>query len=486
MIWSRRRWLTGTAAGSLIACGPFKGSERAPPETPDGLALRLPPIVKHEFGTDARLYSIEDHALPLVSLAAMVRSGFAADPSEQAGMASVATALLIEGMRGADASQVLERYAEFGSFPQFVLRPATFGLACTVHRDHAAAALQLMVDNLRHATLSEAAFEQVRRRQREALVVDRGSAEVIGGYATLLAALGADPPTSMLSSGSLRSLDALNHASLQRWLEVRLRPNLLCFAIAGDATFEAALTWAVDAAGTWEVAGPSARAIVSSPRAESLKSGAHTVLVEWPGILQPQLSYSAADVAYASPNELNLEVADWVVSGLIYDKLRARERVSYGLRSRVWSTRIGPIRQRWSVVAAADLATAHAAIREVFAELHEAPAWVRDHAQQLILSSRRTAYVEMMRDFESPLSSLNQLIRMADQDLPVSAAYDRVEALTALDGDRVARAIVDTYHPEELRTSVVASPRDLELLAKEGEGTVRFATPDSLVGRTEP
>lgn len=482
MSWSRRRLLTGATAGSLIGCGPFMGSEHTPPITPDSISVRLPPIVKHEFGTDARLYCLEDHALPLVALAVLVRSGFAADPVDQAGMASVAAELLLEGMRDADSSRLVDRYAELGAVPQVILRPATFGLGCMVHRDHAAAALQLLVDNLRHASLSESAFERVRRRQREALALSRGSSRRVAGYATLLAAVGAQPPTSMLASGSLRSLDGLSHESVQRWLAVRLRPNLLCFAVAGDATFDAALAWAVGAAGTWQVEGPSARAITSSPRAESLKSGAHAVLVEWPGILQPVLSYSAADVAYASPDELVLKVADSVVAGLIYDKLRKRERVTYGLESGIWTTRGGPIRQRWTVVAANELVAAHAAISAVFADVHEFPAWVRDLAHQVLLSSRRSEYVEMMRGFESPITSIIQLIHMADQDLPIDTAYDRVEALTALDGDRVARAIVDAYHPDELRTSVVASPGDLELLAKEAKGTVLFATPDSLVG----
>lgn len=460
MSWTRRRLLLGLGGVSAAACGPFKGNEHQPPETPDTIAVRLPPMVKHEFGEDARLYFVENRSLPLVSIGVTIRAGFFDDPPGQEGLAAIASSLLLEGREGEDGASLTRRYEQrLGTVPQARFWSSSFGLRCTVHRDDAATALNMMVDGIRHIDRSAEAFEQLRRRRLERLSNVRGLPDALASYAMVLASVRAEPATVATSFGSSQSLGRLEHEQLLRWLDGHVRPDQLSFSFAGDLSFEEARRWVVEAAGDWRTPGYATPRADPWDRARTLH---RAVFVPVPGIAQPILSYGAPAGDYATSDELGLAIADFIVAGRVGYELRTQQRASYSLSLSKLSTRAGPIQGRWTPLAPDDVGPAVDFITELFADMEDNPSWVRGMSHRALPEVRLQDYVKMMTKFEGPESTLSQLLRMANADLPAGAAYRRVEDLDKLTGDELASLILEAYQPERLRLSLVADPATLD------------------------
>jgi hypothetical protein len=88
-----------------------------------------------------------------------------------------------------------------------------------------------------------------------------------------------------------------------------------------------------------------------------------------------------------------------------------------------------------------------------------------------------------MRQYEDNESTLTQLLAMADVRLPVTAAYQRFDQLVELDGDRVGRAILDTYQPDRMCWSLVTDPHHCDAVAEHfGELRGVTRTPEQLIG----
>ena len=133
MSTGRRRFLASLGAVPLVGCSTL-GSDHVPPQTPERLHLSLPPILHREHAAGPQLYLLEDHGLPLVSMAVLVRAGHRHERPGQEGLAALAATMLLRGMEGGDRVTLLESYGELGTTPAAVANSTTLGLRCTVQR----------------------------------------------------------------------------------------------------------------------------------------------------------------------------------------------------------------------------------------------------------------------------------------------------------------------------------------------------------------
>lgn len=79
MSWSRRRMLAGLSTLPSLACSRLR-AERHPPAVPPGVQVSLPVVHRSDPEGGPRLYLVEDHALPLVSLAIAIEQDTAPSP----------------------------------------------------------------------------------------------------------------------------------------------------------------------------------------------------------------------------------------------------------------------------------------------------------------------------------------------------------------------------------------------------------------------
>ncbi|MEM7156391.1 MAG: insulinase family protein [Myxococcota bacterium] len=454
MILDRRRFLASVGATSLVGCAgrepPAPARRTGPPH------VELPPVLSQSSAGGSRTFVVEDHGVPLVSMAIVTGGGHVLEAAEHKGLASLSAALLLEGMDGGDRVQQLERYGEFGTTPDISVSAQHTFVYCTVHRDDAPAALRLLTDTLHRATVAEGDFERIRHKRRDTLALLRGAPDRIASLGIVLGTLGTTPPISELSLGTDASLTSLTMDQVRAWYAQQFRLEGTTFILAGDLRMDEGQAWVDAAAQRWpSAAGPRGGVAVSSTPNSNIP---HNVLIPWPDIPQGIVAYGGLHAPWGDPREPAQTVARALVGSFMHHELRTVLRTSYGVQdSELYTTR-GSVRLQWAKLENADVATAVQRLRERLERLQS----------ELMLNevgvdaTRFSMMVGMMDDFHGPEAAMVQLLELADADLPPQTFALRLKALRELDADIVTDALRGLYDPQTLGLSVVADPDALD------------------------
>ncbi len=476
MSWSRRRWLTGLGAIPWLGCA--GGSESRPPRTPEQVDVRLPSMALGRLDAGPSLYLMEDHGLPLVSMAVAVGAGHRLEAAGEEGRAAVAAALLLEGMEGGDRAALLDRYGELGTTPHASVGASHIVLRCVVHRDDAPTALRLMLDNLRHPTIAEDAFAKVVRERRESLLAARGIVEVVAGFGLVRGSWGSDPAVALLADGTPTSVDALELPQARAWISGRLGLDTTSFSFAGDVDEASALRWIGDATDGWP-ATAAVRAAPQSPVPDGDPTAPRIVVVPWPELPQAVVAMGGPRRPPGHDDEPAEAIAGSLMAGLVHYELRSRQRVSYGVQTRAWSTKRGPMAQLWAKVEPAEVDTA---VEQLWIYLRrlERDVQLTDEA---VTEARRAAMVGMMHDHHGAESGLGELLELADRGASAHWAQRRLDRLEQLSTADVTRALRRIYDPAQVRFCVVGDPKSIERARTAlPEGPTVERTPDQLFG----
>ncbi len=473
MSWSRRRLLAGLGPSLLLGCA---GGERRPPRISEAVEVELPVVVDRALELGPRLYLLEEHALPLVAVAVAVPAGHQREPVGQAGVARLAGKMLLEGIDGGDRRGLLDRYADLGATPELQLGPAQVVVRCVVHRDDGQAALDLLLQTLRSGTFDARAFERVRLELRESLLELQGSPDAVATMGLVHGVFGTERPSEALGQGTRADLAALTVEQARAFITPHVRPGSLTVLLAGDVELRQAKAWIEAGLRGWSAAAGSPGPAPSAPA--SAGPGPRGVLVPWEGLEQSIVAFGGPREPYGAPEQPAQAVAEAIMSGMVNYELRTKQRTSYGVLSRIWRTRYGALEQMWTRVEPEDVDHALLGLQRDFE-------WLIDGmlSERAVAEARLMAMVDLMEGFHGAERGLQQLIRLAGEGLPASAAGRRLEALRALDMAGVMAVLREDYHPDAIRYCVVADPGMLEraagALPREG---VVIRTREALLG----
>lgn len=460
--WSRRRVLAGLGPAGLASLLPSgcAGPREHPPRVPSEVVTSLPPIEQGRFEDGMGLLLAQDHTLPLVSMAVVLRCGHRHDPPARPGSARLAGMMLLEGIDGGDRRALLDRFGELGTTPELEVGPSQLWLQCTVQRDDAPAALALLFRTLRRSTWGPEAFERVRGDRREALESLRGSPDAVISLGLLEGVFGAHDPISAFGEGTPASLATLELADARGFFGPHLRPDATVVLLAGAASQAEALAWIGAARDGW-VAPPGAPPPEPAPLEPPADDRPRVVLVPWPGLEQAVIGLGGPHHAHGMPDELPQSLADSIMVGMLDYELRTRQRTTYGVRARTWQTQLGALHQLWARVQPEDTGRALDGVRQ---HLGRIVTGVLDGA--VLEDTRTLALVDLMDDAHGPERMLGQLLELCAARLPPTALQQRLERLERLDGRHVEEALRETYLPAALRWCVVGDEAALERAAR--------------------
>jgi len=475
MSWSRRRALAGLGALPLVGCSQL-GNERNPPRLPRTTRVSLPTVDHGTLAHGSELRLVEDHGVPLVAMAVAVRAGYRNEPGGQEGLARLATSSLLEGVEGDERLALLGRYGDLGTTPHASLEPSLLGLRCTVHADDAPAALSLLVSDLRRPTLVDAAFERLRREQREVVMNWRGEPTDVAGLGVLLGSTGLEPPTAVLASGTFQSIAALRAEAVRAWLAAHVRPDALVVMIAGAARRDEALAWIDSATRGWTATGNRP----STPAASTVSAtGSRIVLVPWSSLPQTIIALGGPRSPYGHADEPAETVAISMLGSLLHHELREQQRTTYAVVPATWDTKLGPVFRLEAKVEPTDVERALGGVLERVGQL----VYDQDTIERVLEGMRRFITMGLMDDHHGPDAALGQLWRVAAEGLPSDAATERLARLEALEPKDVQAAAKRLYEPRTVRLGIVGDLAALEAARKvlPREGVVK-RRPEELVG----
>ena len=421
-------------------------------------AFSLPAFERAELGAGTAVWVAEHQRAPLLTLHLLLPTGYAADPPDKPGLASLTAALFEEGTAGLSAVELDTALKRIGGYLTAAVTCDATVVALTVLSQHAAAGLRLLFETTMRPRLDaddvarerELRINRIRQqRQSPGAVADR----------VFLKALYGPHPYGHLSIGTESALRSIGPADVEAFHRRGYAAAPWTLVAAGDVAPTALIA---EAERAWAAARPPVdRLPAAAGPPEPGPAGERMVFVARDGAVQSEIRLGHAGPPRRTPDYYALLVLNMVMGGQfvsrINQNLREAKGYTYGASTAFdWRVGRGPFRLQTSVQTAATVDAIREAVREVADIRGARPASDGELA---------VAQAALTRGFPRTLETAAQVARAGVQialhGLPADAYAQfprRIAAISAADVRRAAERHID---PGGLVAVVVGSRPDV-------------------------
>ena len=421
-------------------------------------AFSLPAFERADLGDGTAVWVAEHQRAPLLTLHLLLPTGYAADPPDKPGLASLTAALFEEGAAGLSAVELDTALKRIGGHLTTAVTCDATVVALTVLSQHAAAGLRLLFETTMRPRLDaddvtrerELRINRIRQqRQSPGAVADR----------VFLEALYGPHPYGHLSIGTESALRSIGPADVEAFHRRGYAAAPWTLVAAGDVAPTALIA---EAERAWAAARPPVdRLPAAAGPPEPGPAGKRMVFVARDGAVQSEIRLGHAGPPRRTPDYYALLVLNMVMGGQfvsrINQNLREAKGYTYGASTAFdWRVGRGPFRLQTSVQTAATVDAIREAVREVADIRGARPASDGELA---------VAQAALTRGFPRTLETSAQVARAGVQialhGLPADAYAQfprRIAAISAADVRRAAERHID---PGGLVAVVVGSRPDV-------------------------
>jgi zinc protease len=182
----------------------FRKSQPAPT---DPRPFRLPPVKPFTLKNGIKVYLVEQHTLPIVSMDLNFDGGSITDPKGKDGLASMCMAMLTEGTEKLDKIAYSEALADVASNINAYAADDSQGIQMSSLTKHLAPTFALFAETIRTPGMREADFERMKKRRIEAVRQSRSSPTSIPGRVASPILYGTEHPLgSVITEASIESI----------------------------------------------------------------------------------------------------------------------------------------------------------------------------------------------------------------------------------------------------------------------------------------
>jgi predicted Zn-dependent peptidase len=225
--------VTQTAAPQELAFPDEEFRNKQPP--PSAVRqFKLPNVKPFTLKNGAKVYLVEQHALPIVSLDFNFDGGSLTDPKGKEGLASVCMAMLTEGTDKLDKIQYAEALADVASSVSAYATDDSSGLTLGSLTKHMPATFELFAATLRSPGLRASDFERMIKRRIESVRQSKGNPASVAGRVTGTVLFGPDHPFGTVVTEE--SLKAITLDDCKQYLATYAKPGNARLFVVGDLT----------------------------------------------------------------------------------------------------------------------------------------------------------------------------------------------------------------------------------------------------------
>ena len=416
--------------------------------------FQFPEIRRTTLDNDLDVWTVEQRAVPLVSVLLLVRRGSAADPPDRAGLAAITGDLLDEGAGELDALAFHEALGRIGAQIDTEVGSDATLLGLTVLKRFAERGLALLGDMIQRPRLDPLDFDRVRdlRLNRLVQIHDMPQALADRAFTELLYR---GHPYGHLAIGSEESLRALILDEVKSFHERTYVPAGATLIAAGDATHGELVSLVAAAFSRWPWAEGRAAYDDGAMLATPVEPPVRLAILHRPGAAQSELRLGHVSVSRRDTDYTRLLVLNMVLGGQFVSRinmnLREKRGYTYGARTSFDARRgPGPFVLQASVQSDA---TADA-IREAVREIDDIRA-ARPVTAEELDTGRAALTRGYARNFETGDQVARAATQMALHHLPDDYYSTFVPRVLAIDEAEVTAAAERHLHPDRMLTIVV-------------------------------
>lgn len=445
---ARASLVLAAAAALLSASQPDRLSAQIdrskPPTLPPPPALKLPAVHTDTLANGLTLAVVEMHKVPVVDVQVLVDAGAARDPADLPGLATFTAAMLQQGAGPRGALEIADEAAFLGAQ---LGTAATYDVAAaTLHvpKRRLEPALDLLADVVLRPTFADSEVSRQRDLRRAQIVQLVDNPVAMAGIAFPAIVYGGAHPYGRPLNGTEASTAALSRERVAEFYQACYRPNATRILVVGDVTPAEARRLFAARFGGWE-RGPLAAAPAAGAPAPAARA---VYLVDKPGAAQSVIRIGHVGIERSNPDYYALQVLNTILGGAFTSRLNQNLRETHGYTYGAFS-QFAAWRLAGPFVASASVVTAKtdSSLIEFLKELRR----IRDEAVSDAELAKAKAYITLglPGDFETTASAGARLRELIVYGLPLDyfdGYVGRINAVTAADVQRVARAYIDPDH----------------------------------------
>ncbi len=400
------------------------------------LQVRVPRPQEFKLPNGVRVFVLEDHRLPTVSIQLSLKAGRLFDVKP--GVAEITASLLREGTTTRTARQIADETERIGADAGASAGPELATISASSLSEYTDRLVALVADLAQNPSFPEDRVARVKFQRAAALAQQRGDPTFLAAELSARVLYG-DTPYSRIAP-TPEQVNAITQSDLRAFHQKSYQPTGAVIGIAGDVNARDVVAKLGAAFANWKAASGAVEPVLPTA-AFAPKTATHIFLVDRPGSAQTVLSFGNVALSRTDPDYIPLQIANRVLGGSgsarLFQQLREVKGYTYG----AYSTLSAP---RWpgTFGASASVRTpvTEPAVGEFlneFKRLQTEPVSIAelDRAKRAIVGS-------FARTLESPDSVLSRFLELVQYDLPLDY-WDRyparVEAVTPADIARVAR-----------------------------------------------
>jgi zinc protease len=288
-------------------------------------SLRLPPHEKFVLKNGLTVLMMEKRGVPLVNVFALVKTGAAADPAGQEGLASVTAALLRKGTKTHTAQQFSADFDYIGGSLTADAGSDFTNVSAEFLTKDLARGLELFSDAVLHPTFPQAEADKILAQSLDGVKSAKDEPRSVLGLYYEGYLFGAHP-YGRPSDGDELSLKRIQRDAILKFYEANYAPGNTILGVAGE--FDAAeMRKKLDETfGAW----PSRTvAYASIPSATPVK-GKRLLLIDKPDATQTYFAIGNIGTAVNDPDRVAIRVVNTIFGGRFTSELNEALRVESG------------------------------------------------------------------------------------------------------------------------------------------------------------
>ena len=424
--------------------------------------FHFPRIAKRQLANGIELRAVTHSAVPVVSLALLIRGGSSVDPPAAPGLVSMTAGLIDEGSKGQSALEIADRVARIGGELDIDIGMDALVIGLTTLDRFLETALTLVHEMVTEPTLANDDFNRIRNLRLERLRQLKDHAGAMAERAFARVVYG-DHPYGHLSLGSEAALNRMTVDDTRALHAALFTPEAATLIVVGDRPEAELLDCAEAAFGTWP---GSARATAVDRDAALLpppdQPDARLAVVSRPGAAQSEVRIGHACARRSTPDYHALLLLNTILGGdfvsRLNSNLREEKGFTYGVRTGFNLRRgIGPFVMQTSV----GTDVTGPALREAWKEIRDI-AGARPATEQEVAQAFASVSKGYPRGFETGGQVARSVAQLALHGLPDSYFEEFVPKLSRITAQDVTTAAQRYLDPEKMTTVIVG---DLDKIA---------------------
>jgi zinc protease len=422
---------------------PAEDFRKEQPAAGEPRPFRLPAVKPFTLPSGIKVYLVEQHQLPIVSMDLNFDGGSLTDPKGKDGLASLCMGMLTEGTDKLDKIAYSEALADVASSINAYAGDDTHGVQLSSLTKHLDATFALFADTLRAPGMRQADFDRMKQRRIEAIRQARTSPTSIPNRVMGPVLYGADHPLGSVATES--ALEAITLDDCKQHVAKWLQPRNARLFVVGDLT-EAQVkeTFAKSPLAAWKGNPPKAPAL---PAPKTMKG--RIFFVHVPGAAQTQVTLMAFGPKRTAPDYFANTMLAGVLGGGFTSRvnmnLREDKGYAYGARGgfgyspKAYGT--------LSVGASVQADSAYQTMLEIHREVTEIQQAKRPVTKDELEREKTNAILALPGRFATAMSALGQYRSLVYYGLPLDYFNSYVDKLR-----KVTEAQVKASATKHLKT----------------------------------